>query len=100
MLHALPQKLTRLRELHALPVGSVILASSAPDPRYFRRVVGGWHACDAYGDTALHELLVRELDGWPIVLPNCEIRRPVALVARPDDLPRPVLVPELAEVPA
>lgn len=93
----MPQVLTRLRELDALPFGSVIMATSSPAPCYFRRVPGGWHACSAYGDTALHEQLVRELDGWPVTLAHRDLRRPVALVARPDEL-RPVVVPELAGV--
>lgn len=91
-----PQILTRLRELDALPHGSVVMATSSPAPCYFRRVPGGWHACTPYGDTSLHEQLVRELDGWPVTLAHRDLRRPVALVARPDDLPRPV--PELAGV--
>lgn len=81
-----PQILTRLRELDALPFGAVVMATSSPAPRYFRRVAGGWHACGPYGDTALHEQLVRELDGWPVVLPHRDLRRPVAVVARPDEL--------------
>lgn len=82
----MPQVLTRLRELDALPLGAVVMASSSPAPCYFRRVFGGWHACGPYGDTALHEQLVRELDGWPVVLPHRDLRRPVAVVARPDEL--------------
>ena len=84
-----PRILTRLRELDALPLGAVVMATSSPAPRYFRRVAGGWHACGPYGDTALHEQLVRELDGWPVTLAHRDLRRPVAVVT-----------PELAGVPA
>lgn len=80
------RRLARLRELDALPCGTLVLATSNPDPRYFRRVPGGWHAADATGCTELHEVLVRELDGWPSALPSRDLRRPVYVVARPDEL--------------
>lgn len=81
--------LRRLRELDALPLGTLILASSNPDPRYFLRVPGGWHAADAYGDTALQRILAADLTGWPDTLTHDDIRRPVAVVAKPDELPVP-----------
>lgn len=79
--------LVRLRELDALAMGTVIMASSSPVPRYFRRVAGGWAACDAYGCTALQAILHAELDGWPEVLPSHDIRRPAMIVARAGELP-------------
>lgn len=92
-----PTKLTRIRELDGLPHGSVVMATSAPHPRYFRRVPGGWAACDAFGRTALQDVLARELPGWPPVLPSRDLRRPVALVALPDELPLEVRKHELEE---
>lgn len=82
--------LRRLRELEPLPLGTLVLASSNPDPRYFRRVAGGWHACDAHGDTALQAILAADLAGWPDTLEHSDLRRPVAVVATPDELPDPV----------
>lgn len=91
------QKLIRLRELEALRVGTVIMANSAPDPRYFRRVPGGWAASDAFGRTALQRILARELEGWPDVLTTDDIRRPAVVVALPDELPLEVRQHELAD---
>lgn len=91
------QKLVRLRELEALRPGTVIMANSAPDPRYFRRVPGGWAASDPFGRTALQRILAQELEGWPDVLPTADIRRPVVVVALPDELPPEVRAHELAD---
>lgn len=91
------QRLTRLRELEALRPGTVVMATSSPHPRYFRRVLGGWAASDAYGRTGLQRLLSAELDGWPPVLPSRDLRRPVAVVALPEDLPLEVRVHELSD---
>lgn len=79
--------LSRLRELDALPLRTLVLVSS-PEPRYFLRVPGGWHAADARGDTALQDELVRELPGWPETIPSADLRRPVVAV---DRIPEPVL---------
>lgn len=84
-----PRELRRLRELHALPHGTLVLATSNPDPRYFLRVPGGWHAADAHGSTELHDILVRDLEGWPSVLGHKDLRRPVYVVADPHELPVP-----------
>lgn len=81
------RKLTRIRELDALPHGTLVLATSNPHPRYFLRVAGGWHAASATGSTELHDILVRELDGWPPVLPSRDLRRPAYVVAAPHELP-------------
>jgi len=80
------RQLRRLRELDALPLGTLVLATSSPAPRYFLRVAGGWHAADSRGRTDLHETLHAELSGWPTVLRNSDLRRPVYVVARPDEL--------------
>lgn len=92
------QKLVRLRELDALRPGSLIMATSSPAPRYFLRVPGGWHAADAHGCTALQRILAAELEGWPDTLPTSDIRRPVVVVALPEELD-PAL-PELADLAA
>lgn len=85
-------RLTRLRELDALPFRTLVVVN-APSPRYFLRVPGGWHAANALGDTALQDELVRDLPGWPAIIPSKDLRRPVVAV---DQLPEPVLVlPEL-----
>lgn len=83
------RQLRRIRELDALPLGTLILATSSPAPRYFLRVAGGWHAADAHGSTELHDILVRELAGWPAVLRHKDIRRPVYVVADPHELTVP-----------
>lgn len=80
------RKLPRLRDLEALPLGTLVIATSSPAPRYFLRVAGGWKAADSRGDTTLQRVLVADLEGWPAVLPHRDIRRPVYVVARPDDL--------------
>lgn len=80
------RKLSRLRELDALPPGTLVLATSSPAPRYFLRVAGGWHAADAHGRTELQTILHDELAGWPPVLRHDDIRRPVYVVANPDEL--------------
>ena len=80
------RELRRLRELDALPLGTLVLATSSPAPRYFLRVAGGWHAADARGRTELQAILHRELTGWPPVLQHKDLRRPVYVVAKPDEL--------------
>ena len=80
------RQLTRLRELDALPLGTLVLATSSPAPRYFLRVAGGWHAADARGRTELQAILHSELAGWPPVLQHKDIRRPAYVVAHPDEL--------------
>lgn len=85
------RELRRLRELDALPLGTLVLATSSPAPRYFLRVAGGWHAADARGRTELQAILYRELEGWPPVLRHDDIRRPAFVVAKPDEL-EPVAV--------
>lgn len=80
------RQLRRLRDLDKLPLGTLVLATSSPAPRYFLRVAGGWHAADAHGSTELHDILVRELAGWPPVLTSRDLRRPVYVVANPDEL--------------
>lgn len=82
--------LTRLRELDGLPLGTLVLATSSPAPRYFLRVAGGWHAADPWGSTDLHDSLTADLAGWPRVLSHRDIRRPVYVIGKPDELePRP-----------
>ena len=81
------RRLTRLRELHALPHWTLVLATSNPDPRYFLRVPGGWHAADPWGCTDLQDILAHELEGWPDVLSHEDVRRPVYVVADPHELP-------------
>lgn len=76
--------LRRLRELERLTIGAVVLADSAPEPRYFRRWYGGWLACSPTGNTRLHDRMHAELAGWPLVLPLADIRRPVVVVAVPE----------------
>lgn len=88
----------RLRELEALRPGTLVMAASAPAPRYFLRVHGGWHAADATGGTALQRILHAELIGWPDKLQSIDIRRPATVVAYPDELD-PAL-PELADLQA
>lgn len=80
------RELRRLRELDALPLGTLVLATSSPAPRYFLRVAGGWHAADYRGRTELQTILHRELTGWPPVLRHEDIRRPAYVVAKPDEL--------------
>lgn len=80
------RELRRLRELDALPLGTLVLATSSPAPRYFLRVAGGWHAADAHGRTDLQAILHAELSGWPPVLRHGDIRRPAYVVAKPDEL--------------
>lgn len=82
------RQLRRLRELDALPLGTLVLATSSPAPRYFLRVAGGWHAADARGRTDLQAILHAELAGWPPVLRHEDIRRPAYVVAKPDELDR------------
>lgn len=80
------RQLRRLRDLDKLPLGTLVLATSSPAPRYFLRVAGGWHAADATGCTELHDMLVRDLSGWPSELSSRDLRRPVYVVAKPDEL--------------
>lgn len=80
------RKLTRLRDLDALPLGTLVLATSSPAPRYFLRVAGGWKAADAHGSTELHAILYRDLSGWPLVLDHADILRPAYVVASADEL--------------
>lgn len=82
-----PRKLTRVRELDALPVDTLVMVSGTVEPRYFRRAGSGWHAADAHGDTALHDELVRDLSGWPEAVPSRDLLRPVYVVAEPHELP-------------
>ena len=77
-------KLTRLREMDALPAGSIVRATSSPAPRYFLRSGSGWLACDELGDVAEHMDIWKQLDGWPIVLPSRDIRRPVTVHELPE----------------
>lgn len=79
--------LTRLREMDALPAGSIIRAASSPDPRYFLRWGSGWLACDERGDVAEHMDMWAQLDGWPPVLPSRDVRRPVTVMEAPRELP-------------
>ena len=76
--------LTRLREMDALPAGSIVRATSSPTPRYFLRWGSGWLACDELGDVAEHMDIWAQLDGWPIVLPSRDIRRPVTVHELPE----------------
>lgn len=78
-------RLTRIRELDALPLRSLVLVT-APAPVYFLRVAGGWKAADARGRTDLHDELVRDLAGWPATLSSRDLRRPVAVVDRVPEL--------------
>lgn len=91
MTSTLTRELRRIRELSALPTGTLVLATSSPAPRYFLRVPGGWHAADAHGRTDLQRTLASELAGWPDVLSHKDIRRPAYVVARPDELELEVL---------
>lgn len=81
------RELRRLRELAALPHGTLVLATSNPDPRYFLRVPGGWHAATADGSTELQAILARDLTGWPDTLGHHDLRRPVYVVADTHELP-------------
>ena len=74
-------KLTRIRELDKLPAGTIVLATSSPEPRYFLRHSSGWLACSALGDVIEHMELWAQLDGWPVFLQSRDLRRPVAVVA-------------------
>lgn len=74
------QKLTRLRELDQLPAGTIVLATSHPEPRYFYRHGSGWLACSALGDVTEHMTLWTQLEGWPACLPSRDLRRPVTVV--------------------
>lgn len=76
--------LTRLREMDALPAGSIVRATSSPTPRYFLRWGSGWLACDELGDVAEHMDIWAQLDGWPIVLPSRDLRRPVTVHELPE----------------
>ena len=73
-------KLTRLRELDQLPTGSIVLATSHPEPRYFLRHGSGWLACSALGDVTEHMTLWTQLEGWPAFLTSKDLRRPVTVV--------------------
>lgn len=81
-----PRKLTRVRELNALRAGTLVMVSGTVEPRYFLRAGSGWHAADAYGDTALQDELVRDLAGWPETVPSRDLLRPVYVVAEPHEL--------------
>lgn len=81
--------LTYARELDTLPLGSVVLVSSSPDPCYFRRSSLGWLACHRDGDTSLHAELVEDLDGWPTALPTRELRLPAVVIYLPADMVLP-----------
>lgn len=74
------QKLTRLRELDQLPAGTIVLATSHPEPRYFYRHGSGWLACSALGDVTEHMTLWTQLEGWPAFLKSRDLRRPVTVV--------------------
>lgn len=84
-LHVPGARIDRIRELDALPVGTIVRATSSPEPRYFRRYGSGWLACSLDGDTRLHVELWVALDGWPPVLPSSDLRRPATVVCMPDD---------------
>lgn len=73
-------KLTRLRQLDQLPAGTIVLATSHPEPRYFLRHSSGWLACSALGDVTEHMQLWAQLDGWPVFLQSRDLRRPVTVV--------------------
>ena len=81
--------LTYGRELDALPLGSVVLVSSSPNPCYFRRSSLGWLACHGDGDTSLQAELVADLDGWPTALPTRELRLPAVVVSLPTHMVLP-----------
>lgn len=74
------EKITRVRELDKLPPGTIVLATSQPEPRYFLRHSSGWLACSALGDVTEHMKLWAQLDGWPAFLPSRDLRRPVTVV--------------------
>lgn len=74
-------KLTRIRELNRLPAGTIVLATSHPEPRYFLRHSLGWLACSALGDVTEHMALWTQLEGWPAFLKSRDLRRPVTVVA-------------------
>lgn len=73
-------KLTRLRELDQLPAGTIVIATSHPEPRYFLRHGSGWLACSALGDVTEHMQLWAQLEGWPAFLKSRDLRRPVTVV--------------------
>lgn len=79
-LHAPGARLTRVRELDDLPAGTIVLATSSPEPRYFLRHRWGWAACSALGDVTEHMELWTQLDGWPAFLKSRDLRRPVIVV--------------------
>lgn len=79
-LHTPGARLTRVRELDDLPAGTIVLATSHPEPRYFLRHGSGWLACSALGDVAEHMALWTQLDGWPAFLQSRDLRRPVTVV--------------------
>lgn len=79
-LHTPGAQLTRVRELDDLPAGTIVLATSHPEPRYFYRHSSGWLACSALGDVTEHMTLWTQLDGWPAALPSRDLRRPVTVV--------------------
>lgn len=79
-LQAPGDRVTRLRELDYLPAGTIVLATSHPEPRYFLRHSSGWLACSALGDVTEHMTLWTQLEGWPAFLPSRDLRRPVTVV--------------------
>lgn len=79
-LHTPGACLTRVRELDDLPAGTIVLATSHPEPRYFYRHSSGWLACSALGDVTEHIQMWAQLDGWPAFLTSRDLRRPVTVV--------------------
>lgn len=79
-LHVPGARVTRVRELDDIPAGTIVLATSHPEPRYFLRHSSGWLACNALGDVTEHMALWTQLDGWPAFLKSKDLRRPVTVV--------------------
>lgn len=75
-------KLTRLRDLEKQPTGTIVLATSHPEPRYFLRHRSGWLACSALGDVTEHMELWAQLEGWPPFLNSRDLRRPATVVGQ------------------
>lgn len=83
-LHAPGATLSRLRELDDLHPGTIVLATSHPEPRYFLRHRSGWLACSPLGDVTEHMTMWAQLDGWPAFLRSRDLRRPVVVIVAHD----------------
>src|SRR5699024_9964378 len=79
-LHVPGALVTRVRELDDIPAGTIVLATSHPEPRYFLRHSSGWLACNARGDVTEHTTMRTQLDRWPAFHNSKDLRRHVTVV--------------------